>query len=30
MPYRISASEGGMTMPMVPDAPTTPSAKLRG
>ena len=30
MPYKISASDGGITMPMVPDAPTTPSAKLRG
>ena len=30
MPYRISASDGGITMPIVPEAPITPSAKLRG
>src|SRR5215467_12181631 len=30
MPYRISASDGGITTPMVPDAPNTPRAKPRG
>ena len=30
MPYRISASDGGITTPMVPDAPSTPSEKPRG
>ena len=30
MPYRINARLGGMTMPIVPDAPITPKAKERG
>ena len=30
IPYRISARLGGMTIPMVPDAPMTPKANDRG
>ncbi len=30
MPYRIRARLGGITMPIVPEAPMTPSAKERG
>jgi hypothetical protein len=30
MPKRINANDGGITTPIVPDAPSTPNANDRG